>query len=409
MTTPPPTEPRRSASRTEVLATRQALPRHERTAALISCSVIILLFGTFSALCIGFEVLFSFALHPLWSVASLFFAVVLGLPHIAVVLWLDRNEPEPWWLLLLAWAWGAVMATGLSVVVNGVFEGVALGISGDEAIASQLAASVSAPIFEEITKGAAIVAIYLFFRSHFDNVLDGIVYGAMVGMGFAMVENFIYYQGPIVAEVPDAGAQWASLVIARGVLTGVGTHWCFTAITGAGLGIYRVLRSGWLRALVPPAALALSIFAHFGWNTFTQLFIFAPDDGLTTLFVSIPLAVIVLQTPFIVLVLLVATVSGWHEGVLIRRYLKDEPRSVLLDGELHRLYPSRRRLGYALGLLFRGRFSQWLVARRRHRLLIQLAFERWHLDQEARVRDDDQASDHARKVMALRRKLREIR
>jgi len=401
----PPTG--RMASRTEMIARVNPVPRHERTAALISCGLLVALFGAFSALCIGLQFLVSFAIAPIWAIVSAIFAVALGLPHIAVILWLDRNEPEPWWLLLMAWTWGAVMATGLSIVGNGIFGLIAGGLVGDPELASQLTASLSAPPVEEITKGAALVVLYLFFRSHFDNVLDGIVYGAMVGMGFAMVENFIYYMGPIAEGADDAAIGWAMLVLLRGVITGIGTHWVFTAITGAGLGMHRVLRRGCLRLAVPPLALLVSIFAHFAWNTFTGLFIFAPDDTLVTLFISIPLAVLAIQVPFLLLVVLVATLSSWHEGVLIRRYLRDERSNVVREGEIDRLFPPRRRFAHGALLLLRGRIGAWWHQRKRNRLLVQLAFERWHMEQEA---DDceETASPHARQVMALRRRLREL-
>lgn len=398
----------RMASRTEMLARLRPVPRHERTAAMISCGLLVVMLGSFAGLCIGLQMLVSFAMSPAWAVASLFFAVVLGLPHIAVILWLDRNAPEPWWLLGMAWAWGAVMATGLSITGNTLFGVVAGGLVGDAALAAQLTASLSAPPVEEITKGAALVALYLFFRSHFDNVLDGIVYGALVGMGFAMVENFVYYMGPILEGADGAAVGWATLVFLRGVLTGIGTHWVFTAITGAGLGMMRVMRRGCLRWSVPVLALLLSIFAHFAWNTFTGLFMIAPDDPLVTLFISIPIAVVVIQLPFVLLVVAVALLATWHEGVLIRRYLADERRNVVRDGELHRLFPPRRRFAYAAWLLLTGQFKAWWLHRRRTRLLVQLAFERWHMDREEAGGDDDEAGPHARRVMDLRRRLREL-
>lgn len=396
------------ASRTDILARLPPVPRHERTAVMISCGLLVLLFGLFGVLCIGVQVVFSFALSPAWALASLIFAVALGLPHVGVILWLDRNEPEPWWLLIMAWAWGAILATGLSVVVNTLFGGLAQSVFGDPALSAQLTASLSAPLVEELTKGAALVVLYLFFRSHFDNVLDGIVYGAMVGMGFAMIENFIYYMGPILEGADDAAVGWASLVVLRGVITGVGTHWCFTAITGAGFGLHRVMRRGWLRTIVPVLGLSFAIFAHFAWNTFTALFIVFPDDVLLTFFVSIPLAVIVIQVPFVLIVLTVATLSSWHEGVLIQRYLHNERQGVVHRGELARLFPPRRRLAHAALLLLQGRVGRWWRFRRRNRLLVQLAFELWHLDKEDVEDGEEHASTHARRVVDLRRRLRAI-
>lgn len=402
--------PRRAPSRTTMLAEIRPETRYDRTAAMVTCGVLSLLFGVFSVLCIGLQLLGSFAMSPGWAIASMFFALVLGIPHIVVVLWLDRNEPEPWWLLLLAWGWGAVMATGLSVVVNEFFGGFAMLLFEDPVLSGQLTASISAPIIEEITKGAALVMIYLFFRSHFDNVLDGIVYGAMVGMGFAMVENYIYYMGPILEGAEGKQILWGSTILLRGIITGVGTHWCFTAITGAGFGLHRLMRRGCLRAAVPVIALLISIFAHFAWNTFAGLVIGQLiGDDLLSVIIGAPIAVVLLQIPFVIIIVVAAFISTWHEGVLIRRYLADEDPTVTDSDEVGRLFPPRRRLAHSLLLLMTFRLRDWWIFRRRARLLVRLAFERWHMDQEAKGKDDSQAGVHARKVRHLRRMIRAAR
>ena len=55
------------------------------------------------------------------------------------------------------------------------------------------AAAIVAPVDEELYKGAGLVIIYLMARSEFDSVMDGLVYGAMIGLGFQVVENVQYF------------------------------------------------------------------------------------------------------------------------------------------------------------------------------------------------------------------------
>lgn len=399
---PPPLPP---VTRTAMLARVAPADRTGRTALMVSCGVLVAFFLIFGLFCAFANLAVPLAVAPGWTVASAVLAVVLGLPHVIVILWLDRNEQEPWYLLFTAWAWGAVIATGLSMVGNTLFGAVAFGIIGDEALASAATASLSAPPVEELTKGAALFALYLFFRRDFDNVLDGIVYGALVGMGFAMMENFVYYTSPFVAGSETAMADWFTLVYLRGIITSVGTHACFTAITGMGFGLFRVWRRGVLRWLAPVIGLGLAMFAHFSWNTFTNFFIWAPDDAVQTLLVSVPFAVIVLQLPFLVLVFTVAGLTLWHEAVLIKRYLTEERRSVVALDEIQILVPARKRFALAVVLLFTGRVSQWRHRRKRNKLLIQLAFERWHMDKEESLGSDAEAGIHARRVMDLRRAL----
>lgn len=381
-----------------------------RMAVAISCGVLLLILGAFTVLCAAANMLVPLFVAPGWTIASAILAVGLGIPHVLIILWLDRNEQEPLWLLGSAWLWGAVMATGISVIGNTVFGLLAMGLVGDAALAAQLTASLSAPPVEELTKGAALAVIYLFFRSHIDNVLDGIIYGAIVGMGFAMMENFMYYTGPFMEGSETAVSDWSGLVILRGIVTGVGTHWCFTAFTGAGFGLMRVLRRGYVRVLAPMGGLLLAMTAHFVWNTFTMLILalvpFA--DPTLTLVVGTPVAVVLLQVPFMVLVLGVAALTLWHEALLIRRYLGEERKSVVEAADIQRLVPARRRLGYAILLLSRGRVGDWWRVRKRNKLLVQLAFERWHMDKEEAHGGDVEAGVHARRVIALRRALKTV-
>src|SRR5262249_52130211 len=51
-----------------------------------------------------------------------------------------------------------------------------------------LAAPISAPIAEEIAKALGVLLIFWLLRAEFDNMRDGIVYGALVGLGFNWFE-----------------------------------------------------------------------------------------------------------------------------------------------------------------------------------------------------------------------------
>jgi hypothetical protein len=55
-----------------------------------------------------------------------------------------------------------------------------------------LAAPISAPIVEEIAKALGVVLIFWLLRNEFDNVRDGFVYGALVGVGFNWSEAALY-------------------------------------------------------------------------------------------------------------------------------------------------------------------------------------------------------------------------
>ena len=127
-----------------------------------------------------------FAEDPLIEALAFVLATATAVPYTLLLLWFDRNEQEPLHLIIIAFLWGANVATAISLVVNTTFGALAFSVVGNPIIAEQLTASFSAPFIEEMTKGAAVMFIFLLFRRDFDNVLDGILYGALVGMGFAL-------------------------------------------------------------------------------------------------------------------------------------------------------------------------------------------------------------------------------
>ena len=110
---------------------------------------------------------------------------MLPLPlYIGAVLWLDRFEPEPRYMLAIAFLWGASVAVVVSGVVNGVM---------DAAVGQGWTSMASAPFVEEALKAAILLHFYRARRDEFDGAVDGVIYAAMVGLGFAFAENVDYY------------------------------------------------------------------------------------------------------------------------------------------------------------------------------------------------------------------------
>jgi RsiW-degrading membrane proteinase PrsW (M82 family) len=363
---------------------------------LMSCGALVALGAFFAVGCALLNLASGFAQNPGIGLLSLVNAIALGIPYLMAILWLDRNEKEPPLLILTALFWGAVMATGASCLVNSVFGAIIGGIVQDPAAASQLTASLSAPPVEETTKGLALLFIWLFFKKDFDNVLDGIIYGALVGLGFAVFENFLYYARNETTEGVFA------LTFLRGVVAAVGSHPCYTALTGAGFGLFRVMRKGVLRWFMPVGGWILAMFVHFSWNTFTAWFLGMAESDAEALFIWAPLAGLVIHVPFVLLVVVVSAVTLWHEHGLIKKYLSNEKAPVLHEGELKILVPAFRRGLHTMWLFITFRWGMWWTRRKRNHLLIKLAFERWHMDKEA---DQHDSAEKARSVLKLREQL----
>jgi len=193
------------------------------------------------------------------ATVTAFLPVVL---YLAPLVWLDRYDPEPFWLLLLCFSWGGIVAVLASAIVNDIFTIVAT-MSTSSAIIGQIAGAViSAPFIEELMKGAGLLAMLLFFRRHFDDILDGIVFGGVIALGFAAVENVLYYGRGFLAE---GFAGLAVMFVLRGVLSPF-AHVTFTVMTGIGCGIARESHNWFVRILMPLFGLGAAMTLHAIWN-----------------------------------------------------------------------------------------------------------------------------------------------
>jgi RsiW-degrading membrane proteinase PrsW (M82 family) len=180
--------------------------------------------------------------------------------YVLAVWWIDRYEKEPVKLLAAALLWGAIPAGILSLVIEGLSQGPVAAATREY---SQLVGtSLVAPIVEECVKGLALLGLFWLARSDFDDVLDGIVYGSIVGFGFAMSENILYY---LRSWAQGGVAPWTIVVLGRSIPFGL-NHAIFTSLTGVGFGLARYERSFGRRALFVALGLIAAVTAHFAHN-----------------------------------------------------------------------------------------------------------------------------------------------
>ena len=150
----------------------------------------------------------------------------------AILIRLDRFEPEPTRLLVRTFLWGAGAATFIAIVINSAVEAVA---------GSDVAAIASAPVVEESAKALALIFVIRRRPGFLDGVHDGIVYSAWVALGFATVENVEYYAR---AALDGGGGEMTATFALRGLMVPL-CHPLFTAMTGIGLGV--AIWRGWGR------------------------------------------------------------------------------------------------------------------------------------------------------------------
>lgn len=230
---------------------RRAGRRVLRVGAIIGLALLLLL----TLLAVGVDV------GAVGLITGLVLATVPAPFYIWVALRIDRFEPEP--IRLLAWTffWGASAATFIALVLNTAGQAL-VGHSFGSDVGEIYGGSVSAPIVEESAKAAVLFIIYRRRRNEINGILDGMVYAAMVGLGFAMTENILYYGHAAV----EGGVPLAATFFFRGVMAPF-THPVFTCMTGIGLGIAAQSQRRATRLLAPAGGLLAAMLLHSLWNT----------------------------------------------------------------------------------------------------------------------------------------------
>src|SRR5262245_20647475 len=126
---------------------------------------------------------------------GLLFVTPFVVTYVVFIRWCDRFEPEPWWLVVCAFVWGAFFATIGGGMSSGIIQAIVEAITGagdhDPGIEA-FGATVLAPIFEEGFKGlgvALIAAVSAMGVKELDGALDGAIYGGVIGLGFTLTED----------------------------------------------------------------------------------------------------------------------------------------------------------------------------------------------------------------------------
>jgi RsiW-degrading membrane proteinase PrsW (M82 family) len=207
--------------------------------------------------------------YPVATLVAVVLFALFAVPFWLFLAELDFLEREPVKLRLVAFAWGGLVATAASIPGSAALENLVAKL-GSPHLAADWGAALAAPTVEEIAKTLGIVAIVLIARAQVNSVLDGVVYGALVGLGFQIVENIVFAVGAVaLAGQGDDVRPVVATFLLRGFLSGVWSHTLFGALAGAGIG-YLVVRSDRRRRFrfgVAALCLAGAWAAHMLWNS----------------------------------------------------------------------------------------------------------------------------------------------
>jgi RsiW-degrading membrane proteinase PrsW (M82 family) len=279
----------------------------------------------------------------------------------------DRFEPEPFWVLTLAFLWGAVVATLTAMVGNAIGGGAvsaALGPNAADGLVRASTASFVAPLVEETTKGFGLIVLWglsAVWLREIDGALDGAIYGGVIGLGFTLTEDVLYVAG---AGAQGGAGAFAGLFILRTVLAGL-SHASFTAMTGLGIGIAAESSNVLIKFIAPIGGWCAAVGLHFLHN-FLVTFLLAGGAGLGVKL----LAFWCFDTLFFVLVVVLAI----RDRAIVLRGLVEEAGRMLHPKELARTTSYWMLVPLWNFFSLSGSPSGYRGARRKQLDLIELAF-----------------------------------
>ncbi len=384
--------------------------------------VVLLLISTYN-LIRGYFAALSPGAVQVFIISQLAVLLVTLLP-LAILWFLDRREPESRWLYLIAVLWGAVIATGLALPINDfIFKSVSdfVAVHPDikailgEGAGKTLAVPIAGPLVEETTKGLGVLLLFWLLRSEFDNVRDGFIYGALVGIGFNLLEAPLYITNgfhntgdiPLYFQIAD-----------RFALFGFAGHALYTGLFGMGLGLARQTTRRWLRIAAPIGGWLLGFSGHFLNNAiglFLALFVYfltgkplpnVPDTPTPAPTVVEPFLNQWVQHsairlvgffPFFLIVGVMLWQSGTWERKVIQEQLADEQEPVITPEEYEgvkrdRLFRTRRIAGC-------NRRTSTAIVRAQD----ELAFRKWRLKQQGQnVEKDELVASWRDELLRLR-------
>jgi len=158
---------------------------------------------------------------------------LLALTYACFIHYEDRYTTVPGKLAAAGFVWGGIGAIGAFALLGNDAVMSLYSKTFGASFAFDWGAALTAPINEELAKGAGVLLLLTLAPRLIRSPFDGLILGAFIGLGFQISENISYAWIGAANSFGDVGAAW-STIIAR-TLASIPSHWMFTGIFGAGL------------------------------------------------------------------------------------------------------------------------------------------------------------------------------
>ena len=210
------------------------------------------------------------------------------LPPLVYTIWIrntERYHREQWRSIFLCFLWGATIAVVAAFILEIIFELPFLYSASRTEITPFLAVVVIAPIIEEFTKPLALRLKTVRYR--LDELENGLIYGAVAGLGFSATENLLYGY----SSLSEGIVAFLILMTIRS-FGGCLLHASATAFTGYGYGKTVMKHTSLFRVL---PYFIIAIFLHGFYNFLVSYELIGMISGLFLAFLFVILAITMIR------------------------------------------------------------------------------------------------------------------
>ena len=199
--------------------------------------------------------------------------IMAFLPPIIYAIWIRNTEkynPEKWKPIIICFIWGATIAVIAAIILELILHMSLVPSIDDPNLLSLIAVIVIAPFAEELTKPLALSLKSI--KKELVEIEDGLIYGAVAGLGFSATENLLYG-----AEFFSKGLLYFFILISIRSFGGCLLHASATAWTGYGYG-KAIMKHSSILKVIPYFILAMIV--HSFYNTILSFNILGAAIGL---------------------------------------------------------------------------------------------------------------------------------
>jgi len=222
------------------------------------------------------------------SLGLILLFILAFLPPIIYAIWIrntEKNNRERWIPILLCFLWGATIAIIASITLEVILNISLVLTLSDHSNLSLILVVFIAPFAEELTKPLALSMKTV--KKELQEPEDGLIYGAVAGLGFSATENLFYGVGFF-----SEGMLFFIIFMLIRSFGGCLLHASATALTGYGYG-QSILKGRSLLRVLPYIILAMIL--HGLYNLLVSIPNIGFISGLFFALIFVAIAIILVR------------------------------------------------------------------------------------------------------------------